>query len=429
MTPIDRFERHLPSALTDLAAPQTPDYLTDILGRTARTRQRPAWASIERWLPVELVTQRVPTTRMPWRQLGVLALIALLLAVAIAAYVGSQQRKLPPPFGQASNGSIVFSKDGDILSADLATGATRVIVGGPSRDIDPVFSLDGTRLLFGRQADDNVTLKTLYIARDDGSGLKPLTAKPLVDLRTWSFSPDGRSVTAFAIGDDGNSIVIIPADGSAEPTYYPVFTTSDDSPPQFRPDGSEIMFIGQDPAQAFRGVYALVLATKEVRTIVAPKTDMDIHGASWSPDGLHVAYGAVDPYRAPELTARTHIVKPDGSGDALVDTDPTATADAGLAWSNDATRLIIGRWHADGSGGVAIVPIDRSGPGVVIDCLHGAPFDDCNSADWSFSPDDSLLIGPAVSGAHLLADPLTGKVRVAAWSGERPTWQRLAPPE
>ena len=52
MTPIDAFERHLPSALTDLAAPATPDYLTDILGRTAATPQRLAWASIERWLPV-----------------------------------------------------------------------------------------------------------------------------------------------------------------------------------------------------------------------------------------------------------------------------------------------------------------------------------------------------------------------------------------
>ena len=58
MTPIDAFERHLPSALTDLAAPATPDYLTDILGRTAATQQRLAWASIERWLPVQLTTQR-----------------------------------------------------------------------------------------------------------------------------------------------------------------------------------------------------------------------------------------------------------------------------------------------------------------------------------------------------------------------------------
>ena len=52
MTPIDRFERQLPTALTDLADPRTPDYLVDILGQTARTRQRPAWANPGRWNPM-----------------------------------------------------------------------------------------------------------------------------------------------------------------------------------------------------------------------------------------------------------------------------------------------------------------------------------------------------------------------------------------
>ena len=36
MTPIDRFERRLPAALTDLAAPSPPDYLIDILGRLTK---------------------------------------------------------------------------------------------------------------------------------------------------------------------------------------------------------------------------------------------------------------------------------------------------------------------------------------------------------------------------------------------------------
>jgi len=49
MTPIDRFERDLPIALTDLAEEPTPDYFIDILGQTARSRQRPAWATPGRW--------------------------------------------------------------------------------------------------------------------------------------------------------------------------------------------------------------------------------------------------------------------------------------------------------------------------------------------------------------------------------------------
>ena len=49
MTTIDPFERELPGALTDLADAQTPDYFIDLLGQTARTRQRPAWAIPGRW--------------------------------------------------------------------------------------------------------------------------------------------------------------------------------------------------------------------------------------------------------------------------------------------------------------------------------------------------------------------------------------------
>jgi len=90
MTPIDAFERHLPSALSDLAAPATPDYLTDILGRTAATRQRSAWASLERWLPVDIATTRVPTSRLPSRQLALLAVLALLVSLILAAYIGTR---------------------------------------------------------------------------------------------------------------------------------------------------------------------------------------------------------------------------------------------------------------------------------------------------------------------------------------------------
>jgi hypothetical protein len=83
MTPIDRFERRLPDQLTELANPRVPSYLTDILADTARTRQRPAWSFLERWLPMALVLRR-PATAPPLRAVWVL-LLAAPLAVALAA--------------------------------------------------------------------------------------------------------------------------------------------------------------------------------------------------------------------------------------------------------------------------------------------------------------------------------------------------------
>ena len=74
MTPIDRLERQLPAAFTDLADERTPDYFVDILGRTARSRQRPAWAFPGRWFP----TMPAITSR------PALAIVA----IAIVAFLG-----------------------------------------------------------------------------------------------------------------------------------------------------------------------------------------------------------------------------------------------------------------------------------------------------------------------------------------------------
>ena len=52
MTPIDRLRTTAACrVLADLADERTPDYFVDILGRTARSRQRPAWAIPGRWIP------------------------------------------------------------------------------------------------------------------------------------------------------------------------------------------------------------------------------------------------------------------------------------------------------------------------------------------------------------------------------------------
>ena len=73
-TPIDPFERRLPRAFTDLAEARTPEYLIDILGQTARTRQRPAWAIPGRWNPMLNPTHRPA--------------LALLTVVLLAVTVG-----------------------------------------------------------------------------------------------------------------------------------------------------------------------------------------------------------------------------------------------------------------------------------------------------------------------------------------------------
>lgn len=116
MTPIDPFERQLPVALTRLADPRTPDYLTDILGRTARTRQRSAWRSLERWLPV-------PSLTSP-RALALLAVAALAAVILGSALLGGGGGPAPMP--------------STMPSASASPSATALATAAPSPVAEPV---------------------------------------------------------------------------------------------------------------------------------------------------------------------------------------------------------------------------------------------------------------------------------------------------
>ena len=436
MTSPRRFEHDLPVLLADMYVAGTPDYRDDLVEQVARVRQRPAWTFPERWPPMDLAIKALPgAPRVQWRIVAVVALLAALLVGMLAFYAGSQ-RPLPAPFGRAANGSIVFVEGGDIHAADPVTGATTGIVVGPETDVQPVYSLDGTRVVFERkvEGDGGVRPGMLFVAGDDGRGLVQVTPEPLAGLGSWSFSPDGRSIVALATRRTGPTIMVVASDGSSPPQFFDVGPTLNDEAPQYRPDGSEIMFQGIEPGARTRGLYALDTATDDVRTIIAPSDTADVSNAAWSPDGTRIAYAVFDP-NGDRVSLRTHVVSADGTGDILVDAHPDSFADGGGGgWSNDGTRLIINRWYVGADGDIirsAIVPADGSNVGIDIECASFASPDACN-ADWIWSPDDSVLLGTTWDAGgrplpHFLADPLTGKVRPAPWTATGiSTWQRRA---
>ena len=93
MTATERLERDLSEWFAETAAPRTPDYTEDILRRAARVRQRPRWTFLERWLPMSVISMGRQALRpVPWRTVGLLAALLLLLVVAVTVYVGGQRR-------------------------------------------------------------------------------------------------------------------------------------------------------------------------------------------------------------------------------------------------------------------------------------------------------------------------------------------------
>src|SRR4029079_19639596 len=123
-----RFEQDVPALLADLYLAGTPDYRDDLVRQVRAVRQRPAWSLPGRWLPMEITSARVPITRLNMRQLGLLPLIAILVAALFPAYIGSLQPKLPPPFGVARNGAMLYGSGGDIYQLDPITGVSTALV-------------------------------------------------------------------------------------------------------------------------------------------------------------------------------------------------------------------------------------------------------------------------------------------------------------
>lgn len=239
-----------------------PDHLEAVLRETSVQPQRPAWSSLERWLPVDTTFRPRLFNAPRVNQVLLVAMLILGLLAALLLYAGSQQHKLPPPFGPAKNGIIYSSGNGDIVKVDPVTLTRTTIIGGSTFDFGPGFSRDGRKILFLRGTSDcgepDCGL-SLMVANIDGSGLHAVTpAWQSMDWADWS--PDGSRIAFLSANQHGLGRVlgIVNADGSdlkvdiVGRSVYPAGWLP--------PNGDEIVFRGEQTspvADPVLGIYAI----------------------------------------------------------------------------------------------------------------------------------------------------------------------------
>jgi dipeptidyl aminopeptidase/acylaminoacyl peptidase len=436
MTSDRRFEQDLPEILADLYMAPMPAYREQVLLRATRTRQRPAWTFIDRWLPwVATAREGLTGPRIPWRSIGFVALLAAITLALVAVLIAGSRPRTPAPFGLARSGLVAYAVDGDIYTVNPATGVSTEAVMGPERDRDPHWSRDGTRFAFLRDSQAGVEpsrllvgLSRLYVARSDGADPRLLTPEPLAITGLYGFSPDGRQIL-LTVGDaDTSTIVLVNSDGSGSRVLDlgSRRVAAWDAGPSWRPpDGAEILFTDE------AGLSVVNVESGTVRTILEPKAGHSRGTPSWSPDGSRIAYiGWVD---WGEMTAQIHLIEADGSGHRLLPLPPGAQWQAFRSWSNDGTRVLAIRGYSGdyAASVVAILPADGSGPGVEID-YSGITRPEC-CPEWEWAPDDASILGslPDAQGrrvAQVLLDPIKGTATTVPWTTTSlPTWQRLAP--
>lgn len=424
MTQFDRLERDLATWFSETAVPQTPMFLEDIFQRTARTRQRPRWSFLERYLPMRATMLGASTQGMPWRTLGLLALLVLALVAGLILTTGSP-RRLPASFGLARPGLIAFSAGGDIHTVDRATGESRSIVAGPANDINPEWSRDGTKLVFERSLRAGNSL--LFVVNGDGTGLTQITPVEVhidddVTGADYHFSPDGAEVAFASFAQlqvartDGSGLRDLSAiawPGIREVAYRPS-------------EGSQVAAIGIDYS-----IYLADLAAGTLENLIPVADQAGRRHPRWSPDGSALAYH--EWFDAPYFTVRARVYEVQSRVDRLA--DPTAEGifwDALPVWSNDGGRLAVLRGYLDGYDDVTAAIVAADGSGLLAETPHDlALIGEC-CAVFEWAPDDrSILFSRADNQARLvdqrLIDPSTGAVSEVPWSATSdPAWQRLA---
>jgi Tol biopolymer transport system component len=422
LTVHDDFERFLVDWLDETAGQGFPGYLDETLVRIADVRQRPAWMSPGRWLPMRTLTMqrhRIPSA------VPLLVALALIVALAIAAVaiVGSSQTRLPPPFGLAGTGGFAYDSGGDLFIADPDGSNARAIVSAQGDQFGPTFSRDGTRLAYWSTAPGE-PYPSLWVSDADGRHARQvatdLPAEPQAESPAADWSPDGREL-AFVVG---SHLFVVGADGTGLREIGDPRLFEARADPAWSPDGSLIAVFGYTGAEALLHV---IEPDGGGEQLVGGGPGIPIsYRPAWSPDGSALVYSAVDAVGEDVVLARRS-----GSTwqEEIVVSGPTV--DSWPRFSNDGTRISFVRNAGDGDFG-NIVIADTSGSNQRP--LRSGPI---RHASHCWAPDDRSIM--AVSGIR--DDPKPGHVLLSVDGSVPPreipaddrvayfacSWQRLAP--
>ena len=368
------------------------------------------------------ITERLTAApRIPLRTIGVVALVILVMAAAVFI-VGSQQRRLPLPYGPAGNGLVVYASESDIYLGDPTTRASRRITSGPQVDGYPGFTKDGTKITFLRSAStDPPSRANLMIVGADGSDLRQMGHEPLVDISDGDGSGDGRTLAVISrVGGISTITVFDTASGGAHvlDVGMPVARVS------FRPpNGDELLFVGLKGQS--QSLYTIGVDGTNKRLVISSTSDVE--GAQWSPDGSRIAYFSGDEASGGVVT---HIVGADGTGHKVLANPPGVIYQLFPVWSPDGKSILVARGYWDDA---EIAP-----PGTAADysrfaiiSVDGSASDkelcDCFSsyeAGWGWSPDGTKIVS-GLGEALSVIDIATGEeTSYDGWLTAN--WQRIA---
>jgi hypothetical protein len=332
------------------------DGLETTLAATRRVEQRPPWAIAEWWRPASWISPGRSRT------LAIALLVVAITVLALVAFVIGSQHRLPPPFGPAANGRIVYDTGigGEVYLAN-ADGTNPKRIDGEGIERWPVFSPDGTKIAFwtrpvvgqaGQNASNNALNVPFHIVVTNADGSDPHV---IGGGRTFhaccprpvAWSPDSRSI-AFVVWAGGNDeLWVLQVDGPG-PAGPLISDGSSHQQPSWSPDGQWIAVAEEKPGDP--SIHAIVAihpdgkGRLELHTQRQIGEDEGAFGAAlgWSPDSARLAYARGRDPAAPDdptYDALLEVVGLDGV-ERRVFSESSGWLDD-LSWSPDGRSIAV----------------------------------------------------------------------------------------
>lgn len=241
--------------------------------------------------------------------------------IVVADGRGEQPRVVAELGGRAE--ALTWSPDGRTLAFDADTAGQfdiwlasadgappRNLTPDPATDGWPLWSPDGTELVFFSNRDNPPGSFDLWAVRTDGTGLRRLTrvgAPRSVTQPVWS--PDG-SRLAFTVDvpNEVSEIWTVRPDGTDARNLT---GTDGGFAPTWSPDGRRLAFVSQRRGDRAGRIYVMDADGSGARPVSRPR--LGDTTPAWSPDGAHIAYESM---RSGDEGPDTDIfvVRPDATG-------------------------------------------------------------------------------------------------------------------
>ena len=398
------FDVDLDRLLTDWleadAAPRAPESLeTAFVEGVARTRQRPAWATTERWISMQT---RAQLGVMPRALILLLTLALLVAALAASLALAGNLTRADDGARNPLAGLTYFTQEGGVYTTDGTGDPVRLTDEGEFA-IGSHWSPDGSRFSYLASASTWDGPFTIMVRDADGSDPialgEPFESEPFPLV--WS--PDGSRILFSTDGPDAvppdgrcrfdgsfceMRIWSVAADGSA-----PARVVGDPAlaarSPRWTPDGKDIIFAGSDDRAFEYGIYRMDADGSNVERIG------DIKG---------YAYSLYRPALSPDGTTLAASFGPDARDLFLVD---LATGEDTLIAGEDADEGDP-YWSPDGSM-IAFTSLGREitdeSRAMLYDVASGEVISlDMTLEVWGWSQDGRSIMGLGPEGVLTVVD-------------------------